>query len=205
MTLPRLVLDTNVLVSALVFPAGSTFWLRTAWQSGTIRPLASRETTTELIRVLAYPKFRLHKDERDDLLADYLPWCETVVVRDLSAVPDCRDRHDRAFLALASAGRADARPGDRRWRPSGARPGLPDSHHLSRNAPGALERPRIPAFRDGPRPWRLTRSGCGAGMVAASDRSTSTFEHNPRTLRRLDRLTVGCCMISGLPRAIASG
>ena len=108
MTRPRLVLDTNVLVSALVFPAGSTSWLRTAWQSGTIRPLASRETTTELIRVLAYPKFRLVKDERDDLLADYLPCCETVVARDLSAVPECRDRHDRAFLALASAGRADA-------------------------------------------------------------------------------------------------
>ena len=108
MTRSRLVLDTNVLVSALVFPAGSTSWLRTAWQSGTIRPLASRETTTELIRVLAYPKFRLDEDERDDLLSDYLPWCETVVVRDLSAVPDCRDHHDRAFLALASAGRADA-------------------------------------------------------------------------------------------------
>ena len=108
MTRPRLVLDTNVLVSALVFPAGSTSWLRTAWQSGTIRPLASRETATELIRVLAYPKFRLDKDERDDLLSDYLPWCEIVVVRDLSAVPECRDHHDRAFLALASAGRADA-------------------------------------------------------------------------------------------------
>lgn len=108
MTRPRLVLDTNVLVSALVFPTGSTSWLRAAWQSGIVRPLASRETTTELIRVLAYPKFRLGKDERDDLLADYLPWCETVVVRDLSAVPDCRDRHDRAFLAPASTGRADA-------------------------------------------------------------------------------------------------
>ena len=101
MTRPRLVLDTNVLVSALVFPTGSTSWLRAAWQSWIVRPLASRETTTELIRVLAYPKFRLDTDERDDLLADYLPWCETVVVRDLSAVPDCRDRHDRAFLGQA--------------------------------------------------------------------------------------------------------
>ena len=34
MTRPRLVLDTNVLVSALVFPTGSTSWLRAAWQSG---------------------------------------------------------------------------------------------------------------------------------------------------------------------------
>ena len=89
-------------------PAGSTSWLRAAWQSETVRPLASRETTTELIRVLAYPKFRLGKDERDDLLADYLPWCEIVVVRDMSAIPDCRDRHDRIFLTLALAGRADA-------------------------------------------------------------------------------------------------
>ena len=113
MTRPRLVLDTNVLVSALVFPAGSTSWLRTAWQSGTIRPLASRETATELIRVLAYPKFRLDKDERDDLLSDYLPWCETVVVRDSvrrSGVPG----PPRPRLPGAGLGRPGGRPGDRR-------------------------------------------------------------------------------------------
>lgn len=104
----RLVLDTNVLLSALLFPAGSLLWLRQAWQSEATRPLTSRDTTAELIRVLAYPTFRLNDDEREDLLADYLPWCETVRVSKPPLVPICRDPFDRPFLELALVARADA-------------------------------------------------------------------------------------------------
>lgn len=105
---PRLVLDTNVLVSALLFHAGALSWLRIAWQSEAIRPLASHDTTAELIRVLSYPKFKLTADEGADLLGDYLPWCETVNVPNRTKVPDCRDPFDRPFLALALAAKADA-------------------------------------------------------------------------------------------------
>jgi predicted nucleic acid-binding protein len=55
MKLPRIVFDTNVLLSALLFHAGALSWLRLAWQSEAIHPLASHDTTTELIRVLSYP------------------------------------------------------------------------------------------------------------------------------------------------------
>jgi hypothetical protein len=48
----------------------------------------------ELIRVLAYPKFRLDQAERNALLQDYLPFAEAVQLADpppvLPAV--CRDR-----------------------------------------------------------------------------------------------------------------
>ncbi len=108
MTPPRIVLDTNVLLSALLFHAGSLSWLRAAWQSEAIYPLASRDATAELIRVLTYPKFRLTDDEREDLLADYLPWCETVTISNPPEVPDCRDPFDRPFLELALAAHADA-------------------------------------------------------------------------------------------------
>ena len=108
MTPPRVVLDTNVLLSALLFHAGSLTWLRHAWQSDTIRPLASQDTTVELIRVLHYPKFRLTRDEREDLLGDYLQRCETVRVTIPAEIPDCRDPFDRPFLELALAARADA-------------------------------------------------------------------------------------------------
>lgn len=108
MTRPRIVLDTNVLLSALLFHAGSLSWLRQAWRSETIRPLASRDTAAELIRVLSYPKFRLTPDEREDLLGDYLPWCETVRVPKRTKVPHCRDPFDRPFLELALAAKADA-------------------------------------------------------------------------------------------------
>ena len=108
MTPLRVVLDTNVLVSALLFPRSSLSWLRTAWRSGTIVPLAGGETTRELLRVLCYPKFRLTEEDREDVLADYLPWCETITAGAEAAVPDCRDPFDRPFLELAVSGRADA-------------------------------------------------------------------------------------------------
>jgi len=105
----RVVLDTNVLVSALLFSRGQVSWLRPAWQDGGLRPLVSKATATELLRVLQYPKFRLTTAERDDLLADVLPFCETVTLDDPPAnVPSCRDPHDTKFLELALAGGADA-------------------------------------------------------------------------------------------------
>ena len=108
MTASRVVLDTNVLVSALVFRTGNPAALRTAWQAERIRPMASHETASELIRVLAYPKFQLTDIERQDLLAEYLPWCETITVPADIVVPEVRDPNDLMFLRLALAGEADA-------------------------------------------------------------------------------------------------
>ena len=108
MTQPRVVLDTNVLLSALLFHAGALSWFRAAWQSEGICLLASRDTTAELIRVLSYPKFKLTDEDREDLLGDYLPWCETVTVANPAQVPDCRDPFDKPFLELALTAKADA-------------------------------------------------------------------------------------------------
>jgi putative PIN family toxin of toxin-antitoxin system len=105
---PRVVLDTNLVVSALVFAQGRLAVLRRAWQSGYCVPLVSKATTAELIRVLAYPKFKLDDDEQQELLADYLPWCATVrIPNPLPVIPDCRDPFDLPFLQLAVAGKAD--------------------------------------------------------------------------------------------------
>jgi predicted nucleic acid-binding protein len=71
------VLDTNVLVSALLFESGRLSWLRTGWQQGLITPVLAQPTARELLRVLAYPKFRLQSGDRERLLEDLLPWCET--------------------------------------------------------------------------------------------------------------------------------
>ena len=109
MTPVRPVLDTNVLLSALLFHSGVLSWLRSAWYSGRVSPLVSRDTAAELIRVLAYPKFALDDDEQRELLDDFLPFCETVTLPDPPpAAPECRDPFDRPFLELALAGRADA-------------------------------------------------------------------------------------------------
>jgi putative PIN family toxin of toxin-antitoxin system len=105
---PRVVLDTNLVLSALVFANGRLASLRHAWQGSRCVPLVSKVTTAELIRVLAYPKFKLSDEEQQELLADYLPWCATVrIPTPPPATPACRDPFDQPFLQLALAGKAD--------------------------------------------------------------------------------------------------
>ena len=112
-TATRVVFDTNVILSALVF-GGSTRRLRELWQAGACTPLVSKATASELVRVLPYPKFRLTLAEREDLLADYVPYAEVVVLPErLPRTPACRDPHDQPFLQLAAAGKATLVSGDR--------------------------------------------------------------------------------------------
>ncbi|MBI1865056.1 MAG: putative toxin-antitoxin system toxin component, PIN family [Nitrospirae bacterium] len=104
----RVVLDTNVVVSAVVFERGRLSWIRDAWTNGTIIPLIDKPTTEELLRVLAYPKFRLNVQEIEVLLGCLLPFAETVLVsRRTAELPRCRDPHDQKFLSLAQGGKAD--------------------------------------------------------------------------------------------------
>ena len=103
----RVVLDTNVVLSALVFGGGAAGQVRRAWQQGALLPLASTGTVQELVRVLAYPKFRLSQPEQEELLADYLPHTETVrIPKPPPTVPACRDVLDEPFMHLAVAGKA---------------------------------------------------------------------------------------------------
>lgn len=104
----RAVFDTNVVVSALVF-GRRLAWLRQAWASAALVPVVCRPTADELLRVLAYPKFRLDPVERRILLEDYLPFAEVARLPDpLPALPvACRDRDDAVFLQLAFAARVD--------------------------------------------------------------------------------------------------
>ena len=76
MSVVRVVLDTNCLVSALIFSRSRFAWLREAWQAKRIIALASRVTVSELLRVLAYPKFKLSRDEQETLLKEILPFVE---------------------------------------------------------------------------------------------------------------------------------
>ena len=105
----RCVLDTNAVVSALLFGRGRLVWLREAWQGRAITPLTSRDTVHELVRVLGYPKFELAEEDVELLLGDYLPFAEVVGVsgRSTARLPRCSDPDDRMFLELAHRGMAD--------------------------------------------------------------------------------------------------
>ena len=104
----RVVLDTNVAISALVFERGSLSWMRSRWQQGAFTPLVDSECAAELLRALAYPKFRLGRAEVESLLEDYLPYCEIVAPSEdpPPRLPAIRDKDDTKFLLVAH--RADA-------------------------------------------------------------------------------------------------
>jgi putative PIN family toxin of toxin-antitoxin system len=104
---PLVVLDTNVVLSALRYRGGAVGRLREAWQAARFVPLVSTHTALELVRVLAYPKFKLNASEQETLLADYMPWVRVVKIpHPPPSVPACRDAFDVPFLHLAAAGRA---------------------------------------------------------------------------------------------------
>jgi len=105
----RVVLDTNVVLSALLFTSGRLAWIRRAWQHQQLQPLVCKETVGELLRVLAYPKFKLTAGDQQTLLEDFLPHTDVVgLPQPWPALPVCRDAQDQMFLVLAHAGRAEA-------------------------------------------------------------------------------------------------
>ncbi len=107
--LPRAVIDTNVVVSAFVFRTGALAWLRAAIVSGRLVPLVSDETLGELVRVLAYPRFRLTVEDRENIIVHYMEHAETIKQpRTRARLPRCRDPDDAMFIRLAYATKADA-------------------------------------------------------------------------------------------------
>lgn len=129
----KTVLDTNTVLSAILFRRGRLGWLQECWATRRCLPLVSRETTEELIRALAYPKFDLQADEIEVALGAYLPYAELVTIRETGrALPSCRDPEDQKFLVLAACGDAEVLvTGDR---------ALLD---LDGQAPFAIERPAL--------------------------------------------------------------
>ncbi len=102
----RVVLDTNVLVSALLFK-GKVSRFVALWQQGTLTPLLSKETFGELKTVLTYPKFGLDQEEIGGILEDeVLPFFEIVdPVEPIKGV--CKDPDDDPFIACAVSGGAE--------------------------------------------------------------------------------------------------
>jgi len=105
-TVIRIVLDTNVLVSALLF-SGEVGHIISSWKAQKFLPVLSHDTFDEFRRVLAYPKFSLTLREIDALLQDeVLPFCEVVDIED-EIIGVCRDRAGDKFLSCAVAATAD--------------------------------------------------------------------------------------------------
>jgi uncharacterized protein len=106
----RLVIDTNVLVSALIFKDSRHLPLRAAWTEKHVTPLLSIATYRELKKVLGYAMFGLDDDgiqRAIALLGPFVEWAEIDADR-VAALPKCTDRDDQKFLNVALCGNADA-------------------------------------------------------------------------------------------------
>ncbi len=102
----RVVLDTNVLVSALLFD-GRLSKIVDLWQEGKIVPLITPETFDEFRRVLLYPKFSLTEEEIKVIIEEYvLPFFEVVESAE-KVTGVCKDPDDDKFLSCAVSAEAD--------------------------------------------------------------------------------------------------
>jgi uncharacterized protein len=101
----RVVLDTNAVVSALLF-TGISSELVSLWQKDLIILLLSREILDEYLRVFSYPKFKLSEEEIKELIQEeILPYAEVVRPKRRLRVVQ-RDPSDNKFLECAVAGKA---------------------------------------------------------------------------------------------------
>lgn len=110
----RCVLDTNVLVAALLSRRGAPADLLRMWLEGAFEVVVSPLLLAELRRVLAYTKIRSRVSEAEAEAFLALLGEGATVVEDRSRDPSIRteDPHDDFVVALAEASRAVIVSGD---------------------------------------------------------------------------------------------
>ncbi len=105
-TIVRVVMDTNVLVSALLFK-GELSKIVDLWKKGRIIPVFSRATFQEFKIVLACPKFALSNEEIEAILEEEVfPFFEVVDMKE-EVRGVCRDADDDKFLSCAISASAE--------------------------------------------------------------------------------------------------
>ncbi len=103
----RIVLDSNVLISALLSPDGAPRRLLDLLAERSANLIFSAATFSELAESLAKPKFDRYRT--DEQLLAYLDWLAELGewVEPCEEITACRDPADDKFLATAVSGEAD--------------------------------------------------------------------------------------------------
>ena len=101
----KVVIDTNVLISALLF-GGIPGKLIDPWQRGIIKPAASKEIIEEYLRVLTYSKFKLSEEEINYLLyREIIPFFDVIEAHPGPLIIK-KDPEDDKFIRCASTANA---------------------------------------------------------------------------------------------------
>jgi hypothetical protein len=101
-----MVLDTNVLVSALITPGGLPDRLVQHWEAGDLTLVTSNEQLAEVDRVLAYKKLQrfIRTEQAARLIANLRG--VAIIAEELPDVNVSTDASDNLILATAIAGKA---------------------------------------------------------------------------------------------------
>jgi len=106
----NVVLDTNVVVSAIISPNGSTARIIDAWRSGRLTWILSPPLLAELRRVLRDPKLdryvKSRRREVDEFVAEVAAITTIVDPREFLSVIES-DESDNRVLEAAEEGAAD--------------------------------------------------------------------------------------------------
>lgn len=105
----RAVIDTNILVRALINRAGTVRPMLTALDAGLYTVVLSAALLTELTRVLRRPRMRTRYGIAEDDIRDLLQLLirHGEIVMPTRTIQVCRDPRDDMFLEAAVAGGAD--------------------------------------------------------------------------------------------------
>ena len=110
MSAPRVALDTNVIISGVIFPHGSSREILLAWRRGRFVLLTSAAQRLELLDVLSRPKIAVdYRVTPADVarLTRRLDRSAVLISPTAPTVIQLRDPDDEAILAIAVEGNAD--------------------------------------------------------------------------------------------------
>ncbi len=101
----RVVLDTNIIVSALLQPLGPPARIYVLALAGAIQPCVSAQTYAEYEEVISRPRFQRSPDDIASALRTLRE--KSIWVRPTGSVQVCADPDDDVFLDCAQAAHAD--------------------------------------------------------------------------------------------------
>lgn len=99
--LPRLVLDTNVVLDLLHYADARALPILQAVEAGRAVAVTDEAALYELARVVTYPSFHLAPEAGTALVARYRALAEIHPAGDTPPLPRCKDPDDQKFLELA--------------------------------------------------------------------------------------------------------
>ncbi|PIY80853.1 MAG: putative toxin-antitoxin system toxin component, PIN family [Candidatus Pacebacteria bacterium CG_4_10_14_0_8_um_filter_42_14] len=109
MKIPRVIIDTNVLISGLIIPKGSPFQVLRLWQAKKFELLVSSNLIAETSEVLRRPKILKKYNLSLELIEGFLQLIHLygIIVFPTKSKVEVRDDKDQDILDTAISGKAD--------------------------------------------------------------------------------------------------